>query len=154
MADGQLHRGGWFGRSEGAGMRPRLLDLLPARIMDRVQTGSDCWTWRGWHNNLGYGYTHWQGRDRPVHRVIMEVLGLVSAEQDIDHLCRNPGCCNPTHLEAVSHRENIKRGRAGTKTACKLGHDWTDPRNVYVRRDGRRWCAECQRTRWSRKKAA
>lgn len=106
--------------------------------------------WRGWHNNLGYGYVRWQGRDRPVHRVVMEELGRVEQGQDVDHLCRNVGCCNPDHLEGVSHRENIRRGRAGTKTSCKIGHDWTNPSNVYVRRDGRRWCAECARTRWSR----
>jgi hypothetical protein len=72
----------------------------------------------------------------------------------IDHLCRNTGCCNPSHLEAVSHRVNIKRGRAGTKTACNHGHDWTNPKNVHVRRDGRRWCAACQRERWSKKAKA
>jgi len=35
---------------------------------------------------------------------------------EIDHLCGNPACVNPDHLEAVSHAENVRRGRA-TKLA-------------------------------------
>ena len=133
--------------------RPVVLDLfpgLPERIASRVEVvPSGCWVWRGWRNNLGYGYTRWEGRDRPVHRLFMEWLGRVRDGEDVDHLCGNPSCCNPLHLEGVAHRENIRRGRAAQKVACKFGHDWTDARNVYVRRDGRRWCAACARERWS-----
>lgn len=30
----------------------------------------------------------------------------------LDHLCRNRWCCNPAHLDAVSHTENVRRGAA------------------------------------------
>ena len=130
--------------------RPRLLDLLPDRLLARRVIRTDaCWEWAGWHNNLGYSYVYWEGRDRPVHRVVMEFLERVTEGQDVDHLCHNVGCWNPEHLEGVSHAENIRRGRAATKTTCNYGHDWTDPRNVYVRKDGRRWCAACARSRWT-----
>lgn len=138
-------------RADKGQVKPRLLDLLPAKVSDRILVGEDCWTWRGWHNNLGYPYLRWEGRDRPAHRIIVELLGdrTLPRNIDVDHLCRNPGCVNPEHLEAVPHRVNIKRGRAGSKTACNYGHDWTDPHNVHIRKDGRRWCAACQRERWS-----
>lgn len=30
----------------------------------------------------------------------------------LDHLCRNPSCVNPAHLEIVTGAENIRRGKA------------------------------------------
>ena len=129
-------------------MKYRALDLLPARITSRLMPSDECWSWRGWHNGGGYGYVRWDGRDQPTHRVIYELIHGEQPGLDVDHLCKNPSCCNPEHMEAVPHRVNIKRGRAGTKMACNYGHDWHDPRNVYVRKDGRRWCAACARERW------
>lgn len=29
----------------------------------------------------------------------------------VDHLCRVPACCNPLHLDVVTHRENVRRGK-------------------------------------------
>lgn len=132
--------------------RPRLLDLFESRSTRPVE---GCWSWDGATNDLGYGQL-WFGEHRMVyaHRFAYEhFVGPIPDMYVIDHLCRNPNCCRPDHLEAVTHRENIKRGRAGTKMACKYGHDWHDPKNVHIRRDGRRWCAACQRERWSKKVA-
>jgi HNH endonuclease len=36
--------------------------------------------------------------------------GPVPPGLEIDHKCRNTRCCNPDHLEAVTHRENCRRG--------------------------------------------
>ena len=131
---------------------PVAIDLLPSFIRKRVTvTTSGCWEWSGWRNNLGYGYIRHEGRDRPVHRVLMELMsGPFTSGIDIDHLCKNPCCLNPAHLEAVTHRENIRRGKAATKTTCKRGHDLTNPKNVYRRKNGKRWCAECHRTIWNK----
>ena len=48
-----------------------------------------------------------------VHRITYEELvrPLVPGET-IDHLCRNPRCVNPEHLEPVPLRENVKRMHA------------------------------------------
>lgn len=134
---------------------------LPERLAGRIHVADDgCWLWTGWRNDLGYGYTRIEGRDRPAHRVVYEVVAGVQLARgiDVDHLCKNPPCVNPAHLEAVSHRENILRGRAATKTSCKYGHDLTDPRNTYVRPNGRRYCSECNRIacreRYARRRAA
>lgn len=132
----------------------KALDLLPERVLSKIAVGESCWEWLGWKNDLGYGYIYWEGRDRPAHRIICQiVMGETFGRGiDVDHLCKNPGCVNPSHLEPVTHRTNIRRGRAATKTACKYGHDWTDPANVYIRKNGYRWCAECARQYCKRKR--
>src|SRR5439155_14170788 len=110
----------------------------------------------GWHNSDGYPYGRGEGRDQPLHRLIWRLFrGEIPAGTELDHVCKNVACVNPSpeHHEAVTHAENMRRSRSATKTACNYGHDWTDPRNVYVRANGRRWCAECARTRWSRRAA-
>lgn len=115
--------------------KPRLLDLL-----------SPCVFWTGWRNDDGYGYV-WDGRrDRPAHRVAYErEVGLIPQGLELDHVCRNRACVNVAHLEVVTHAENRRRSGLA-QTACRRsGHDWSDSANVYVRRDGRRWCAACAR---------
>jgi len=36
--------------------------------------------------------------------------GPVPDGLELDHLCRVRSCCNPDHLEPVTHKENIRRG--------------------------------------------
>ncbi len=73
------------------------------------------------------------------------LVGPIPYGCEIDHLCRVRLCCNPDHLEAVTHRENVKRGAAPTAIAhriqtCKWGHSRKGTR-LY------RECAECRRLR-------
>ena len=86
------------------------------------------------------------GRDVPVHRVVYEALtGADITGLDLDHLCRNPGCVNPAHHEPVTHAENQRRIAKMQNECRRAGHDWSDPRNVRVRPNGARYCAECDR---------
>ncbi len=105
-----------------------------------------CWLWSGWHNDAGYAYVRWEGRDQPAHRVIHELVTGESLDGfDRDHLCRFVACVRPDHGERVTHEENQRRLSEHQTSCRRAGHDWTDPRNVRTRRDGRRWCAECDR---------
>jgi hypothetical protein len=46
-----------------------------------------------------------------AHRfVIRRMFGAIATEQYLDHICRSHACCNPTHLEIVSHTTNTRRG--------------------------------------------
>ena len=72
-----------------------------------------CWWWIG---NLvdqhGYGRFAAGRPSQLAHRVSYGLyVGPIPEGYDIDHLCRNPRCVNPSHLEAVPHVENIRRGR-------------------------------------------
>lgn len=118
-----------------------------------------CLIWDGWTNDDGYGYVHHEGRDQPVHRVAYELaVGPIPDGHEIDHRCRRRACLEPSHLEAVTHAENQRRLSRAQTSCRRAGHDWTDPNNVRVRKNGRRYCAECdridQRKRYRRRKSA
>lgn len=108
--------------------------------------GSPCWEWTAARYGGGYGGIRVGGKLRPAHRVSYELaVGPIPEELVIDHLCRNRACVNPDHLEVVSFRENILRGKEAARpdlqTHCKQGHEYT-PENTYIHRRGRN-CRAC-----------
>lgn len=90
--------------------------------------GIRCWEWRGGRSNGGYGQVWKDGRHEKAHRVVYELMvGPIPGDLTIDHLCRNRGCVNPSHLDPVPMRVNILRGEAppainARKTHCIRGH--------------------------------
>lgn len=64
----------------------------------------------------------------PAHRVAYFLAhGKLDATLVMDHLCHNPGCVRPSHLEQVTIAENVERGRVWAKTGrhgptCRHGH--------------------------------
>lgn len=124
-----------------------------------IQRESGCWEWQGAKGPLGYG--RWMpkgGKMSLAHRVMYERhKGPIPAGLSLDHLCRNPSCVNPDHLEAVTHRENCLRGIApvavnAVKTHCANGHPF-DAFNTYIRPDtGTRQCKACGPIRKRRKR--
>ena len=72
-----------------------------------------CWLWVGSLKKNGYAQV-WSSQKRCMvraHRVYWErVHGPVPDGLELDHLCRRRSCVNPSHMEAVSHTENVRRG--------------------------------------------
>lgn len=73
-----------------------------------------CWLWKGGFGGWGYGLLAWEGGHQYAHRWFYErQYGPVPESFEVDHLCRNRGCVNPEHLDAVPHEINIRRRPGG-----------------------------------------
>jgi len=120
------------------------------RIRKDPQTG--CWIWTGQINEQGYGRFYLyvgQGGNPYAHRfAYYQLCGRTPAPKtEIDHLCRNPLCVNPAHLEEVTPRVNNLRSNSmaainSRKVVCMRGHPFT-PENTMVNRHGWRTCRTC-----------
>lgn len=138
------------------GVPVRYIENVPAtppleRFFRHVHKTDDCWLWVGTTGGTKstYGYfRHTSTQFEPkvlAHRWIYEQLvGDIPSGYQIDHLCRNPLCVRPDHLEAVTPTENNKRARL--EVCRSQRHDLTDPRNVRWDSQGRRrGCLPCHR---------
>jgi hypothetical protein len=73
-----------------------------------------CIEWTG-HTRVGYPYMRVHGVVVGAHRVswVLHNNKEIPDGYEIDHLCRNPLCVNPEHLDAVTRRENMRRRYGG-----------------------------------------
>lgn len=86
------------------------------RAWSKIQRQPDgCWLWTGGISSNGYGTWTLGGATNSAHRLLYTLLvGPVPIGLDLDHLCRNRLCVNPSHLEPVTRRENLLRGETLT----------------------------------------
>jgi hypothetical protein len=101
-----------------------LPDILQERIQPEPNSG--CWLWTG-RLIKGYGILLHDDKMHQGHRLVYELLkGTIPPGLQLDHLCRTPACVNPDHLEPVTPRENVRRGKVSELRVkleyCKNGH--------------------------------
>jgi hypothetical protein len=82
-----------------------------------VALETNCWEWQLKISKAGYGELKRNGRMQLAHIIYYErYKGKVPKGLVLDHKCRNPKCCNPDHLEPVTHRVNCQRGKVAKLT--------------------------------------
>ena len=136
------------------GTRTILIQWHVDRLMKKVEKRGTCWVWTGSLNFNGYAMTTIGGRQTVAHRALYELLvdnvpeGLV-----LDHLCRLRSCVNPDHLEPVTPRTNVLRGkgvvaRSAERQTCFYGHPLVPRTDDHPRR----YCKVCnaERMAWQR----
>lgn len=137
----------------------------------RVNLASGCWLWTAGLNHKSYGMFSYHSLNMPAHRFSYELYkGPIPSQMQIDHTCHNNTdcvggntcihrrCVNPDHLELVTARINILRGRGiaarcGIVTQCPSGHPYSGD-NLYTNPSGSRICRICtdiSRKKWKRK---
>ena len=129
------------------------------------RSDDECWEWLGPRANpksgapSGYGRIYIRRKINQAHRVSYELVnGPIPEGLVLDHLCRNPCCVNPAHLEPVSQQENVLRGEGRTarnaaKTHCVNGHPLVGDNLIARTRKFRNYtgvernCRQCQTER-------
>jgi hypothetical protein len=70
-----------------------------------------CWVWQGCILKNGYGAKKVAGKSLRAHKSFYEQEnGAVPDGLELDHLCENKACVRPSHLQPVTHTENVQRG--------------------------------------------
>lgn len=134
--------------------RPTLEERFWAKV-DQSGGPDACWPWTAKIGRANYGAFD----DCHAHIVAYQLtFGPVPEGLELDHVChtadlscRGGGtclhrrCCNPAHLEAVTHQENSRRGRSPNraKTHCPAGHPYSG-QNLVVEALGYRKCRICK----------
>lgn len=110
------------------------------RFRSKVNYSDKCWEWTG----TRYGCFFRSGKKLYAHRVSYEMsVGPIPAGMQIDHLCRNRICVNPSHLEVVTGAVNLQR-QAAHKTHCPHGHAYDEANTYRHPRRGERRCRRCR----------
>jgi hypothetical protein len=149
--------------------KPTLIERVMAKVEKETEPPAyrpdldPCWIWTRYRMRHGYGQVN-RGNGLGtalVHVVTYEhEVGPVPNGLELDHLCRVTACCNPAHLEPVTHAENMRRGvavqrrreTAAAKTHCPSGHPYSG-NNLRITPNGTRRCKTCQRE-WGQRNAA
>ena len=96
-----------------------------------VGTPEECWEYKAYKNNKGYGTFAVNGRSVLAHRFAYESYHKckIPLGKQILHHCDNPTCCNPSHLYCGTNMDNMHdkaiRGRIDPRKYCGLAklHD-------------------------------
>lgn len=151
------------------GPRAMTVQQFIASFSSRTRPDGDCLIWTGGIAPTGYGHVSVLRETQGAHRAAYWIAtGIKPPPREtgmtIDHLCGNPSCVKPEHLELVTQAENNARSdrilttRLAKQTHCKHGHEWT-PENTKITPRGHRYCRACGRenarkTYWRKRESA
>jgi hypothetical protein len=86
----------------------------PVNSLDNIRSNatreeeSGCLLYMGALDQNGYPKISYQGRIRLGSHVVFELyFGVIPVGHEVDHICHVRRCIEPTHLRALTHRENV-----------------------------------------------
>ncbi|ANJ20783.1 endonuclease [Roseobacter phage RD-1410W1-01] len=101
------------------GRRKEIFDKIMSNV--KIDHNTGCWEWQGGTSGSGrgggYGRMSLDGGTVATHiTMFINFFGAIPPKKQIDHKCNNRICCNPDHLEMVTHKQNQKRRDARRKS--------------------------------------
>lgn len=121
------------------------------------EPNSGCWIWLGALSANGRSSFQWgNGRISTAHKwAYIFFRGEIPDGLELDHLCCNPSCVNPHHLEAVPRSVNGKRywnwiGKNDVRrqvVECKNGHPFNVQNTRIDPQTKHKICRVCDRAR-------
>jgi hypothetical protein len=97
-----------------------------------VHKTDTCWIWTGSKTHHGYGRIGFRRKRVLAHRLSWQLAGrTLERGMVLDHLCRNPLCVNPEHLEQVTQYENVHRGSRYYPELSNVGsYQWQEQSRI------------------------
>lgn len=87
--------------------------------------GHECWNWTAGTFAQGYGQFWWNGGPQKAHRMAFELTnGSIPEGTFILHSCDNRLCCNPAHLRAGTHMDNMTDMTRRRTKQCPHTNRW------------------------------
>ena len=93
---------------------------------------NECWGWNASIGTNGYPQVRWHGKNTHAHRVAAYLVGKldsIDSKKWVLHLCDNPKCCNPNHLQIGDAAENSKQA---TERKRRNYHGELSPRALFT----------------------
>lgn len=79
------------------------------RFMEKVNRTETCWNWTASVTQSGYGQFNDGTKIVKAHRwAWVQLVGPIPDGLELDHICRVRACVNPSHLRAVTHKQNLE----------------------------------------------
>jgi hypothetical protein len=126
--------------------KPKIKLEIERRVLE--ENNNLCWNFPGRPNAYGYGWFKFNGIMISAHRYAYELRFGNDGFTDLEfnHLCRNRDCYNPSHLEKITHKENVEYAYA-KYDGCMKNHGIEYI--YYNKSDRHKRCRKCRSLRGS-----